>query len=98
MPKFRDKFYIKSSKKNLNKVYIIGKKTKFFAKLFKNKIDYKISYTISRALDNILSDIKNNKKFATILFSPAGASYDYFKNFEDRGNFFKKVVIKKLKN
>ena len=28
----------------------------------------------------------------TILFSPAGASYDLFKNYEERGNVFKKLV------
>lgn len=37
------------------------------------------------------------KKGDTILLSPASASFDQFKNFEERGNFFKDLVYK-LKN
>ena len=38
--------------------------------------------------------ITNKKKFfyKTILFSPSAASFDTFKNFEDRGNYFNKLV------
>ena len=35
--------------------------------------------------------MKKNSK-STILFSPAAASYDQYKNFEDRGNDFKKLI------
>lgn len=36
------------------------------------------------------------KKEDTILFSPGGASYDLFKNYEERGNYFKKLVYASL--
>ena len=36
--------------------------------------------------------IKTPDKKANILLSPASASFDQFKNFEERGNFFKKLV------
>ena len=29
-----------------------------------------------------------------VLFSPASASFDMFKNFEERGNLFKEIVNK----
>ena len=38
----------------------------------------------------------NKNKHFHILFSPAAASFDKFKNFEDRGNYFN-YLIKKLK-
>ena len=43
-----------------------------------------------------ISKIKN-KKF-TILFSPAAASFDEYKNFEERGTMFKKEVFEQLKS
>lgn len=35
-----------------------------------------------------------SKKGDIVLFSPASASFDMFKNFEERGNMFKKIVSK----
>ena len=32
-----------------------------------------------------------------IIFSPCASSFDQFKNFEDRGDFFKKTVKKSVK-
>ena len=44
-------------------------------------------------LKEIFSDIKNEKlKKNIILFSPAGASFDSFKNFEDRGKYFNNLI------
>ena len=40
---------------------------------------------------------KNKDTEFTILLSPAAASYDQFRNFEERGNYFKKIIISKLK-
>ena len=36
---------------------------------------------------------KIEDKKTTILLCPASASYDQFRNFEERGNKFKKLVI-----
>jgi len=36
--------------------------------------------------------LTNGKK--TILFSPAAASFDKFKNFEERGRYFNKMLKK----
>ena len=99
LPKFRDQFYLNEVSKKIIKAYIIGKRTNFFVKQIGKKIPYKISYNIKNALKNIHEDQKNTKNTkCAILFSPASASFDQFKNFEDRGYYFKKLAIKSLKN
>ena len=44
-------------------------------------------------------EIKNDMNEKTILFSPAAASFDQFKNFEERGKYFnlltRNLIIKK---
>ena len=48
-------------------------------------------------LKEIFSDLKNEKlKKNIILFSPAGASFDSFKNFEDMGKYFNQLIKKFL--
>jgi len=93
LPKKNDRFHLKDVSKNVVKAYVIGKKTNFFVKNIKNHIPYKKSHNIKTAISDILKDVRKIKdtKF-TVLFSPAAASYDQFKNFEDRGNYFKKIV------
>jgi len=53
---------------------------------------------LHETLDVIFSEINSQKsKKNIIFFSPAGASFDSFKNFEDRGLYFNQLV-KKLIN
>jgi UDP-N-acetylmuramoylalanine--D-glutamate ligase len=50
---------------------------------------------MEETLKVIFSEITNQKsKKNIIFFSPAGASFDSFKNFEDRGNYFNQLVKK----
>ena len=99
LPKHKDKFNIKNLSNRIIKAYIIGKNTRFFEDRIKKIIPYKVSHNIKNAVNNILKDLNKNKiKKCTILFSPAAASFDQFKNFEDRGLYFKNIIIKKFKN
>ena len=41
---------------------------------------------------------KIKKNNLTILFSPAAASFDEYKNFEERGEMFKKEIFKQLES
>ena len=98
IPKKQDRFYLKKLKKNIIKAYIIGNRVSFFKNQLKKNIPYKVSKNIKRAVNDILKDLKSNKYFkSTILLSPAAASFDQFQNFEDRGNYFKNLIIKKIK-
>ena len=98
LPKHKDYFYLKKVKKRIVKAYIIGKNILFFKKQIKKNFPFSISNNMQNAVNNIYKDLKSNKNSKqTILLSPAAASFDQFNNFENRGNYFKKLVIKKLK-
>ena len=93
-PKLNDKFKLKKNN-NIIKAYIIGKYCNFFVSQLKGKVKFKLSITLKNAIKSILIDIKRNKnkyKKNIILFSPASASYDQFKNFEERGKKFKDLI------
>ena len=98
LPKHQDRFYLKNVKNKIIKAYIIGKNISFFKKQIANSIPYIVSNNIQRAIKNVYKDLKLNNRFKkTILLSPAAASFDQFNNFEDRGESFKKLIMKKFK-
>ena len=79
------------------KGYIFGKDKNFFKKKLNNKITSRSYSNLENILKKIAKEIKLNKnKHSHILFSPSAASFDKFKNFEDRGHYFNHL-IKKIK-
>ena len=79
------------------KAYIYGKNKKFFNEILKDKIHLKNFNNLKEALSEIFITIKKEKYInKTILFSPCAASFDSFKNFEDRGFYFNKLIKKYL--
>ena len=95
IPKKSDQF--KLSKKHCKnfKAFIFSKHHKEFKKNLKNKIIVKNLKDLKDILNEIFLDIKKKKlEKNIILFSPAGASFDNFKNFEDRGLYFNKLIKK----
>ena len=97
IPKKGDKFNL-SKKYFINiKAFIYGKNKKFFNKKLKGKIVFKNFRSLKDALIKILAIIKKEKlKKKTIIFSPSAASFDSFKNFEDRGLYFNKLIKRHL--
>ena len=95
IPKKKDKLNLpKKYFKNIQ-VYVFGKNYQKFVNDLRNKIKLRKFTDLKRALDMILADINNNKiRKNIILFSPASASFDNFKNFEDRGLYFNKLIKK----
>ena len=94
MYKKGDKFNInKKFYKNI-KAYIIGKNKKYFQNQLKNKIKNKYVANLEKAFSEIKNEINKNKNKnkKTILFSPAAASFDQFKNFSHRGETFNALV------
>ena len=92
----------KGDRLNLSKKYcrnikgfIFGNNQKKFYFDLKNKIKLKKFSNLKNALKELFGDIKkDNFSKKTILFSPAAASFDSFVNFEDRGEYFNKLIRK----
>jgi UDP-N-acetylmuramoylalanine--D-glutamate ligase len=95
IPKKGDKFKLSKTKcKNL-KAFIFGSHSKKFLKILKNKLKVKSFKNMEETLKVVFSEIRIQKSEKDIIFfSPAGASFDSFKNFEDRGNHFNQLIKK----
>jgi len=95
IPKTGDKFLMPKDQCLNIKAYIFGRNKNSFIKELKNKMKYEHFDDLKQALKKIILDIKEEKKkkeHKTILFSPSAASFDSFKNFEDRGKKFNKLI------
>ena len=93
--KLGDKFKLnKKYYKNLE-AYIYGKDRYIFSKLFKNKFKVTLSKDLKSTL-KLIPKFQNIRTKATILFSPSAASFDQYKNFEDRGKKFNMLVKRYL--
>ena len=83
---------------NILKSFTFGESGQEFKK-FMEKYDIYSTYnknlevTIRKAIQDALQE----KEQINIIFSPCASSFDQFKNFEERGDFFKKIVKKRVK-
>ena len=93
LPKKNDKINILKFKKNIAKCYLIGKNTNFFKNQIKQKIIFSVTKNLKSSIIQIFRDIDLQQKKNYILLSPAAASFDQFKNFEQRGDEFKRLCM-----
>ena len=95
IPKKGDKFKLSKKKCRNFKAFTFGNYHKQFNRILRNKIKIKKLKNLKETLKKIFFEIKKQKiKKNTIFFSPAGASFDSFKNFEDRGKYFNQLIKK----
>ena len=87
-----DKFDLNRKYYKNIKAYIIGQDKKYFIDQLKYKIKFKYSKNLKNVILILKNDLKKDTKNKTILFSPAAASFDQFKNFEHRGNYFNSLI------
>ena len=87
----------KKNNKNI-RAYIFGKDKVFFIDKLKKLMRYESFLNLKTLIQKIFLDIKIDNKLThkTILFSPAAASFDNFNNFEERGKFFNKLIMKHI--
>ena len=80
---------------NIKKIYLYGENKLFLRdKLYK----YNTNIHVFDNLDNVISNIDDFYNIDIVLFSPASESFDQFNNFEERGKYFKKIVLNKFQN
>jgi len=78
------------------KAYIFGKKNNFFINKIKKLMKYDSFINLKNLVKKLFLEIKADKNtiHKTILFSPSAASFDDFKNFEKRGEYFNQLIKK----
>mgnify|MGYP001998266853 FL=1 len=65
--------------------------------MLNSKIDYENCFTLRNAINKSTEDAEKSKSKVTILFSPSCASFDQYKNFEERGAEFNTIVKELVK-
>lgn len=71
-------------------VFCFGKEAMLLADICK---EYTVPHTAAATLQEAIDKcIAIQDQFEVLLFSPAGSSFDLFKNYEDRGTHFKKII------
>jgi UDP-N-acetylmuramoylalanine--D-glutamate ligase len=83
----------------VRKAYLIGEAASQFARTLDGKALYEVSGTLDAAVASAAADAAASASEApVVLLSPACASYDQFKDFEQRGDVFRSLVAKLPKN
>ncbi len=78
---------------HVKKTYLIGESQQDFANYLKgHDAEFELCGTLDKALTAAHKDAQSSKENAVVLLSPAAASFDQYKNFEERGDHFTKLV------
>ena len=82
----------------VRRAYLIGDAARDFAVALKDKIEAIQCGTLDRAVEAASRDAAADKAdLKVVLLSPACASFDQFKSFEERGDVFRAAVQERLK-
>jgi UDP-N-acetylmuramoylalanine--D-glutamate ligase len=77
----------------IEKAYLIGEAADAFAQTLKGKAQAIQSGTMEAAVRAAYADARASGHDAIVLLSPAGASFDQFADFEERGEAFRSAVM-----
>ena len=84
-------------KNNINQIYIFGKSRNLIKRQINLDKLCKTYINLKDVINNLFLDLSFFNDKSTIIFAPACASFDQFKNFEKRGEFFNKLILNKIK-
>lgn len=77
----------------IEKAYLVGDAAEQFAGELNGQVEHVRAGTVERAVEAVAADVAaSDLRPATVLFSPACASFDQFRNFELRGDAFRAAV------
>ena len=79
----------------LRKAYLIGEAANDFARTLDGRVTYEISSTLERAVSSAFADAGHSGAAdPVVLLSPACASFDQFRDFEERGDAFRSLAAR----
>jgi len=89
---------LKKLHKKVIQAYVYGESATLISNHIKSKINIKIFKKLEQVIDEIFDEIQDKHKKITILFAPACTSFDQYKNFEERGKHFVKLIKRYFNN
>jgi UDP-N-acetylmuramoylalanine--D-glutamate ligase len=82
---------------HIARAYLIGDAAESFARTLDGKVDYRQCGTLARAVEAATQDAAaDGAEMRVVMLSPACASFDQFRNFEERGDLFRREVQRVL--
>ena len=78
--------------------YLVGDNALKIKRFLNNKIVNNVCENLKEAVEKSFKKSIESRKYYPILFSPASASFDNYQNYEQRGNYFKKLFYHIKKN
>lgn len=81
---------------NVKKAYLIGEDDSKFRDFLTGKAEFESCHTLDVAVKKA-AKAANEAGGGVVLLAPACASFDQFKNFEDRGETFRRVALEIIK-